>query len=52
MAEIAVTREGTGPATAIGGERLVLPGAGHFLQSSPAFSERLAGHLSSADVPL
>ena len=33
----------------LGAERLVLSGAGHFVQSAPGFAERLTHHLASAD---
>lgn len=37
-------------ATAIGGERLIAPGAGHFVAAAPGFAERLEEFLASAGV--
>jgi pimeloyl-ACP methyl ester carboxylesterase len=36
-------------ALALGGERLVAPGAGHFVAAAPGFAERLEGFLDAAD---
>jgi pimeloyl-ACP methyl ester carboxylesterase len=36
-------------ATELRGERLVIPGAGHFVQSAPGFTGRLTRHLSAAE---
>jgi pimeloyl-ACP methyl ester carboxylesterase len=49
---VAVERICDALARELGAERIVLAGAGHFVQSAPGFTERLTQHLASAEQTL